>query len=75
MGVRFQQEPNSPPSDIIMHVRLHDNNTILQQRVLGELGVNLLWACYHHGGDIASFLESMKQDLSTDLLEIGWFRL
>ncbi|RCL62182.1 MAG: TonB-dependent receptor [Bacteroidetes bacterium] len=75
MGVRFQLEPDSPPSDIIMHVRLHDNNTILQQRVLGELGVNLLWACYHHGGDIAAFLQSMKQDLSTDLLEIDMIRL
>ena len=31
MGVRFQDGPEGPPSDVILHVRLLDNQNYLQQ--------------------------------------------
>src|SRR2546423_11945907 len=30
MGIRFQDVPNTPPSDIIMHVRMWDKENLLQ---------------------------------------------
>jgi len=41
MGVRFQAEPNTTPSDVVLHVRMLDKENILQQQALGIKGVNL----------------------------------
>ena len=43
MGVRFQAEPNTPPSVIILHVRMWDKENVLQQQALGIVGVNLVF--------------------------------
>src|ERR1700756_5190080 len=42
MGARFQAEPNTPPSDVVLHVRMLDKENILQQQALGIIGVNLV---------------------------------
>ena len=49
VGIRFQHRPQEEPSDIILHARLLDPESILQQEALGILGVNLIHgACYLH---------------------------
>jgi len=49
IGIRFQHQPRSEPSDIILHTRLRDQESVLQQEALGTLGVNLIYgACYLH---------------------------
>jgi hypothetical protein len=49
IGIRFQHQPLSEPSDIILHARLCDQESVLQQEALGILGVNLIYgACYLH---------------------------
>src|SRR5438045_7197727 len=48
LGVRFQSQPRTEPSQIIIHVRMLDEANVEQQEVLGVNGVNLLHAaCYH----------------------------
>jgi hypothetical protein len=48
-GIRFQHRPHEKPSDIILHARLFDQESVLQQEALGVLGVNLIHgACYLH---------------------------
>jgi hypothetical protein len=48
-GIRFQHGPHEEPSDIILHARLFDQESLLQQEALGMLGVNLIYgACYQH---------------------------
>ncbi|MBC8039559.1 MAG: TonB-dependent receptor, partial [Opitutaceae bacterium] len=42
MAIRFQTEPNSEPSQIIMHVRMLDRENLQQQEALGIMGVNLI---------------------------------
>src|SRR5262249_17902465 len=42
MGVRFQTAPMKPANDIIIHVRMLDNENMLQQQALGIVGVNFL---------------------------------
>ena len=70
LGVRFQRTPDGPFNDVMLHVRLHDNNTQLQQRVVGELGVNLLFACFNHADNTDWLVDSLVDDLSSDDLEI-----
>src|SRR6201996_5064749 len=40
MGVRFQLTPNGEYNDVVIHVKLLDNDSNLQQQVVGILGVN-----------------------------------
>lgn len=74
LGIRFQLHPNSEPNDIILHVRPYDNNAILQQTVLGEIGVNLIYACYKYSNDPETIIKSLNDDLSTNHIEIDMIR-
>jgi hypothetical protein len=39
MGVRFQLEPGGEYNDVVLHVKLLDNDNNLQQQAVGILGV------------------------------------
>jgi len=43
MGVQFQLEAGKKANMVILHVKLLENDGLLQQRTLGVLGVNLLY--------------------------------
>src|SRR5690242_12125776 len=53
LGVRFQAHPRDQDSQVIIHVRLLDNEMALQQEALGVVGVNLLYGAFfmHHDPD------------------------
>ncbi|MFT5127298.1 MAG: hypothetical protein ACI8W8_000901 [Rhodothermales bacterium] len=70
MGVKFQSHPRDDDSQIILHVRMLDNENSLQQEALGIVGVNLLYGafCLHHRPE--SLLKSLLDGLSTDRIEI-----
>lgn len=74
IGIRFQLDKDSEPNDIILHVRIYDNNTILQQRVIGELGVNLLYGAYHYSDNPETIIKSLNDNLSTNHIEIDMIR-
>ncbi len=75
LGVRFQLTPESSPNDVVLHVRLLENDNLLQQQTLGVLGVNLLYACYYNYQYPNSFLQSLLDDLSRDRIEIDMIRM
>lgn len=76
LGLRFQDRPRAQSSDIILHVKLFDNENIRQQEVLGVLGVNLLYACYFaHEDGPESFVQSLMDELSTDRVEIATIKV
>src|SRR5438128_6948410 len=70
MGVRFQAHPRDDDSQIILHVRMLDQENGLQQEALGIVGVNLLYAafCLHYRPEL--MLESLLDNLTTDRVEI-----
>ena len=70
IGIRMQQNPRTPPSDILVHVRLFDEEVIQQQEALGTLGINLLWACSNYGDDYDKVVSSLMDDLSRHHIEI-----
>jgi hypothetical protein len=74
MGVRFQMEPNGEFHDVVLHVKLLDNDHGLQHSAVGTLGVNLVYACFNYTRSPAIFLLSLLDDLGRDRIQIDMIR-
>ncbi|EHQ31196.1 hypothetical protein [Mucilaginibacter paludis] len=74
MGVRFQLQPNGEFNDVVLHVKLLDNDNNLQQQAVGILGVNLLYACFYYHEVPPVFLLSLMDNLSRDRIQIDMIR-
>ncbi len=74
MGVRFQRDPGGPFNDVVLHVKLLDNDNNQQQQAVGILGVNLIYACFNYKDKSLGFLLSLFDDLSKDRLQIDMIR-
>jgi hypothetical protein len=74
MGVRFQLEPNGAFNDVVLHVKLLDNDNNLQQQAAGILGVNLMYACFYYNENPPVFLISLLDGLSKDRIQIDMIR-
>ena len=70
MGVAFQSHPRDQASRIVIHVRMLDSETTLQQEALGIVGVNLLYAAFFLFSDPDALVESLLDGLTTDRIEI-----
>ncbi|MEL6923404.1 MAG: TonB-dependent receptor [Bacteroidota bacterium] len=74
LGIRFQLHPDAEPNEIVLHVRMLDNDTQLQAQAVGILGVNLVYACYRYNHDPEVMIESLKDSLqdrvAIDMLSI-----
>ena len=63
LGIRFQQHVDGPINDVVLHVKMLDNDTLLQQQAVGILGVNLIYAAFFLHDDIDEFLNSLLDGL------------
>jgi hypothetical protein len=70
MGVKFQSHPRDEPSQIIVHVRMLDNEAGLQQEALGIVGVNLLHGAFFEHHEPEQLIESLLDRLTTGRIEI-----
>ena len=70
LGIRFQTEPGSEPSQILLHINLCDSTAQLQQQAIGILGVNLIYAVFHQRSGAQTFLAGLFEDLSIARIEI-----
>lgn len=70
IGIRFQTEPNALPNEIFFHVRLLDTDVNMQQRVLGIIGVNLVYAAFHYHREPKIMIESLADNLTVGSVEI-----
>ncbi len=69
LGVRFQTETRGEASQIIIHVRMLDEENVDQQEALGIIGVNLLYgAFYYHQPE--KLIASLQENLAPDRLEV-----
>ncbi len=75
LGLRFQLSPDTAPNDMLIHVRMLDNDYRLQQNAIGILGVNLLYGCYFLHNDVEFLISSLMDDLhdriSIDMVELS----
>lgn len=70
MGIRFQLHPNTPPNDVIMHVRMLDNSNAAQQDALGIVGVNFIYGALLHHQDPDLFIELLRDHLGNERIEV-----
>ncbi len=75
LGVRFELTRPGEPNEVVIHVRLLENDSILQQYTLGILGVNLIFACFHYYDRPNTFLQSLLDNLTTDRVEVTMARM
>lgn len=73
VGLRFQKKPNSEPNDCVIHVKMFDNDPLLQQYAVGIVGVNMIYACMMLE-DAEEIMMSLIDGLSRRI-EIDMFRL
>lgn len=74
IGVRFQLKPELPPSDFVMHVRLLVPDHDVQMRILGVLGVNLLYALFYKRERMEDFVQSVGDNVDRAFYEIDFMR-
>lgn len=75
IGLWFQHEVGGAPNEIIFHVRLLDSDNLLQQKVLGILGVSLVFAAYYYTRDVQTMIESLADNLSPGSVEIDLVKI
>lgn len=70
IGLRLQLHPGAQPSDIILHVRMLDNDNTLQAEALGILGVNLIHGAYYYFNHPQWIVEGLIDGLGYDRIEV-----
>jgi hypothetical protein len=75
MGIKFQSRVHDEPSQIVMHVRMLDSETSLQQEALGIVGVNLCYGAFFLSHVPEELIESLLDKLTTGRIEIDLFEL
>ena len=63
LGIRFQLSPNGKTNDLVIHVKMLDNDNQQQQQAIGILGVNLIYGCYHYYQDPETMIVSLMDGL------------
>ncbi len=63
LGLRFQLKPGGKTNDLVIHVKMLDNDNRLQQQAIGVLGVNLIYAVFRHNNDVEVLLQSLMDSL------------
>jgi len=75
IGIKFQTQPQQPPSQIITHVQLHDLENTQQQEALGVFGINLIYAAYMLYDQSDELIDSLIDRLGPNRVEVDMIRL
>jgi hypothetical protein len=70
LGIRFQTEPHSPPSEIFIHVRMLDKENVRQQEALGIVGVNLIHGAFYLHKEPEQLIRSLLDHLTRERAEV-----
>jgi len=70
VGIKYQVDPNEDYSEIMLHVRFHENEALLQQITLGILGVNLIYGAYYKYDEPKKLLRYLYDHIDKDKIEI-----
>jgi hypothetical protein len=74
MGIRFQTQPRTEPSQIMIHVRMLDKENLQQQEALGIVGVNLVYAALYLHGRGSQLITSLLDNLTTERVEVDMIK-
>lgn len=72
LGIAVEGTDRYRPNKFFIHVKLHENDTLLQQYTLGALGINLIYGGLFMWGDPNKILLSLLDNLDTDRVEVDY---
>ena len=75
VGLSFQTRPNGPLNECVIHIKMLDNDAVLQQQAVGVIGVNLIFGCFFLHEEPEELLASLMDGLSHGRIGIDMFRL
>ena len=70
MGIRFQHQPGTEPSDIVLHVRMLEKENLQQQEALGLLGINLIHGAFHLHHHPEDLIKSLVDNIAGERVEV-----
>ena len=70
VGIRLQLHPGAEPSDVILHVRMLDNDNAQQSDALGILGVNLIHGAFFLHQRPEWVVECLADGLGPERIEV-----
>jgi hypothetical protein len=70
LGIRFQAEPGADSSEILLHLRMLDKESVRQQEALGIIGVNLIYGTFYLHRDPGALIRSLLDDLTWERVEV-----
>lgn len=74
IGLRFQLEPQGEPNDIVLHIRMLENDALAQQSAIGVFGVNLIYGAFYHYRTPELLIDSLMENLTTEKIKIDMIR-
>lgn len=74
MGIRFQTAPGAPYSQVIIHVRMLDQENLQQQEALGVLGVNLVHGAFYYAEQPERLIASLLDNLAGERVEVDMIK-
>ncbi|MBK1834190.1 TonB-dependent receptor [Roseibacillus ishigakijimensis] len=74
MGLRMQVRPNGPAGDILLHVRLLDEENVDQMEALGVVGLNLIHSAFHYRDHLESFVAHLVDNIAPGRVEIDMLK-
>ena len=72
LGIAVEGTDRYRPNKFFIHVKLHENDTLLQQYTLGALGINLIYGGLFMWDDPNKILLSLLDNLDTDRVEVDY---
>jgi hypothetical protein len=73
LGVRFQAQPRCDPNQIIIHVRMLDEENVDQQEALGVIGVNLLYGAFYYS-EPEKLISSLQENLAPGRIQVDMIK-
>ena len=74
MGIRFQHIPRAEPSQIVIHVRMLDAESVRQQEAVGTLGVNLMYGAFYCFRSPTELIPTLLEGFGSHRIEVDMIR-
>ena len=72
LGIAVEGTDRYRPNKIFIHVKLHENDTLLQQYTLGTLGINLIYGGLFEWEEPQNILLSLLDNLDAERVEVDY---
>src|SRR5437867_3562109 len=73
LGIRFQNQPRGESNQIIVHVRMLDEENVAQQEALGVIGVNLIYGAFFYH-EPRKLIASLQENLSPGRMQVDMIK-